>query len=476
MRSLFFKIFVIFWIAQSLIFAISTALIVRHHFESPDVLFDGLHSSLKNDAQRATTAYESGGCAAVSALGVEIEQQIGLRDAEGRDLCNPLGLPLPAASTEYPGRITSSQTPTQFIWRVPITSPKGRQYVFLLARPHVEREHSLLDDLVHFASPTLPVAIVIGGMTTFVLVLFFTRPIARLRKAARELAEGNLKARVSEPSKQPRLSSGDEFHALVRDFNHMAERLESLVGAQQMLLRDVSHELRSPLARLSVALELAREEAGEAMTANLDRIEREAGRLNQLIGQLLTLSSMEAMERTEEFRPVSLNRLIESLLPDAEFEAKQRECSIAFHADGDYMVQGNEELLYRALENVVRNAIRYTESGTEVEISLSATGGRETGKARIEVNDRGPGIPADQLEAIFRPFHRVDHARSPDTGGFGVGLAIADCAVRLHGGEMQAIPREGGGVTIQMTLRTMSSENKAGGSKADMVETGKTGK
>jgi two-component system sensor histidine kinase CpxA len=451
-RSLFFKIFVIFWIAQSLIFAISTALIVHHHFESPDVLFDGLHSSLQNDARRAAAAYESGGCVAVSALSAEIDQQIGLKDASGNDLCNPHGLPLPPASSQFPAHITSSQTGTEFVWRVPATSSSGKQYVFLLGRPHVEHEHSLLDDLVHFASPTLPVAIVVGGLTTSVLVLFFTSPIARLRKAAGELAKGNLKARVAEPAGKSNFSSGDEFHALFRDFNHMAERLQSLVGAQQLLLRDVSHELRSPLARLSVALELAREEAGPAMTTNLDRIERETGRLNQLIGQLLTLSSMEALEKIEDFRPVSLNRLVESMIPDAEFEARQRDCSIAFQADREYSVLGNHDLIYRALENVVRNAIRYTEKGSEVQINLTASGGHEAPQVRIDVSDRGPGIPAEQLEAVFRPFHRVDIARSPGTGGFGVGLAIADRAVRLHKGEMQAMPREGGGVTIRMTL------------------------
>jgi two-component system sensor histidine kinase CpxA len=368
-------------------------------------------------------------------------------------LCNPHGLPLPAPSSQFPARITSTQSGAEFIWRVPATSASGKQYIFLLERPHMEHEHSLLDDLVHFASPTLPVGIVIGGLTTFVLVLFFTRPIVRLRKAARGLAHGNLKARVEWPQARSGVSSGDEVSALMQDFNHMAERLESLVGAQQLLLRDVSHELRSPLARLSVALELAREEAGPAMTANLDRIEREAGRLNQLIGQLLTLSSMEALEKIEDFRPVSLNRLIESLIPDAEFEARQRECSVVFHCDGEYSVPGNQELLYRAVENVVRNAIRYTDRGSEVEIDLHAA--REGAQVSADVSDRGPGIPTDQLEAVFRPFHRVDSARSQDTGGFGVGLAIADRAVRLHRGEMQALPREGGGVTIRMTLPAM---------------------
>lgn len=461
MRGLFFKIFIILWIAQSFVFVISTALIVRHHFEGPDVLFDGLHSSLENDARRAVAAYESGGCAAVSAVGTEIEQQIGLKDAAGRDLCNPLSLTLPAGISGFPTRITSTQWGAEYIWRVPIVSSSGKQYSFLLSRPHVERRPSLFEDLLRFSFPQLPVAIVVGGLTTFVLVLFFTRPIAKLRKAARELAMGKLSARVEWRKARSGAFRGDEVSALMHDFNHMAAQLESLVSAQKLLLRDVSHELRSPLARLSVALELAREDAGPEMTANLDRIERETERLNQLIGQLLTLSSMEALEKIEDFKPVSLNRMIASMIPDAEFEAQQRQCSIDFHADGEYAVLGNKELLYRALENVVRNAIRYTESGSKVEISLCGTGGREVSQAKIDVSDRGPGIPADQLEAIFRPFHRVDAARSSDTGGSGVGLAIADRAVRLHKGEMRAFARDGGGVTIRMVLRTVGNGNGA---------------
>jgi two-component system sensor histidine kinase CpxA len=283
-------------------------------------------------------------------------------------------------------------------------------------------------------------------------VLLFTRPVARLRKAARELATGKLNARVEWPAPQSHLFEGDEISALIHDFNHMAERLESLVGAQKLLLRDVSHELRSPLSRLSVALELAREDAEPAMATHLDRIERETERLNLLIGQLLTLSSMEALEKVEHLEPLSLNRLIERMIPDAEYEARQRQCSVVFHANNECTILGNQELLYRAIENVVRNAISYTESGSEVEIELKAAAGHGNRRAEIEVSDRGPGIPEDQLKEIFRPFYRVDYARSPNTGGFGVGLAIAERAVRLHNGELCALNREGGGATIRMSF------------------------
>ena len=167
------------------------------------------------------------------------------------------------------------------------------------------------------------------------------------------------------PPSQPGIFRGDEFHVLVHDFNHMAERLESLVNAQRLLLRDVSHELRSPLARLSVALELAREDADSTMTTHLDRIQREAERLNQLIGQLLTLSSMEAA-RGQQVGPVSLRGLLEEMLPDAEYEAQQRDAAVQLDAECDCVIEGRRELIYRAIENVVRNAVRYTVAGFAV--------------------------------------------------------------------------------------------------------------
>jgi two-component system sensor histidine kinase CpxA len=362
-----------------------------------------------------------------------------------------------SAGEGIPAQVGGSQVGLQYIWRIPAVSANGKQYALLLSRPHVPRKPNLSRDLLSYSFPQLPVAIIVGGLTTFALVLLVTFPVVRLRKAARELAMGKLNTRVVWPKAQARFFAGDEIDALIHDFNHMAERLESLVVAQKMLLRDVSHELRSPLARLSVALELAREDTDSKSEAHLDRIERETERLNQLIGQLLSLSSMEALEKVENFEPISLNHLIDRMVPDAEYEAHQRQCSMAFHAEGECRIAGNEELLYRAIENVVRNAIRYTESGSEVEIWLWLKRLHGQPMAEIEVSDRGPGIPENQLSSIFRPFYRVDYARSPDTGGFGVGLAIAERAVRLHHGELVALNRKGGGATIRITLPALET-------------------
>jgi two-component system, OmpR family, sensor histidine kinase CpxA len=452
MRGLFFKVFIILWIAQSLIFVISTALIVRRHFDSPQVFFDTLQGGLRNEARDSLAAFESGGCSALGAYAGAHQDAVALRDTAGNDVCGTPGTQNQARDIA-PLTIAGKQIGQQYVWSVPVTSSAtGKQYVFLLSKPHVPETPHWGQDLLRFAFPQLPVAIVVGGLATFVLVLIVTRPVVRLRRAARELAQGNLSARVAAPKSQARIFEGDEIQALIHDFNHMAERLESLVSAQKLLLRDVSHELRSPLARLTVALELAREDEDPEMAAHLERIEREAESLNQLIGQLLTLSSMEAMEKVTNFEQLSLNQLIEDLIPDAAYEARQRQSSVAFHASDQCVLLGNPQLLHRAVENILRNAIRYTEAGSEIEIRLSAVSEDENQVAILEVNDRGPGIPNDELDAIFLPFYRVDHARSPDTGGSGVGLAIAVRAVRLHGGDLSAFNRPDGGASVRMRL------------------------
>lgn len=451
MRGLFFKIFAIFWIAQSLIFLISTALILRHRRPSPQILFDTLSDTLRNEAKESVAAFESGGCPAFETYAATRSQQLTLEDANGRTLCGfSVHVPLDA-NTDTQNPISGAQAGSQHVWRVSTTSVQGTRYFFLFSKAHPP-ERPWYMDMLHFAFPQLFVAIAVGGVTTYALVLLFTRPLVRLRQAARELAQGNLKARVKAPVQHVRTSREDEFQALVLDFNHMAGRLESLVDAQKLLLRDVSHELRSPLARLSVALELAREDTAPEMADHLDRIERETEKLNQLIGQLLTLSSMEAIEKTDNFQLVSLKSLIQEMIPDAEYEAQQRESFVSFAAAADGLISGNRDLLYRAIENVVRNAVRYTEPGSGVEIRLrdSETNGQLT--SVLEISDHGPGIPEAEINNIFRPFYRVDRARSKETGGFGVGLAIAERAVKLHGGELHARNRSGGGATIQMVF------------------------
>jgi len=450
MRGLFLKIFAIFWLAQSLIFIISTTLIVRQRFVSPETFTGALDSHFHHDANVALADFLSGGCPAFRDNAARNEPfGATLLSADGQIICVTSTAPMIAnfgnlRTTHVDGRMVDNR----WIWLIPVTAPDGTHYLYVWHQPPSPNPHPRSRwNLLHFAFPQLPVAITVGGFTTFVLVLLFTRPLVRMRKAARALANGDLSVRIYQSSSGVLQSHSDEFQGLIQDFNHMAERLESLVDAQKLLLRDVSHELRSPLARLSVALELAHDNTNPEIDVHLARIEREASKLNQLIGQLLALSSMEARENTS-FQPVSLNQLCRQLLPDAEYEARQRSCTVTIVEDNQCTIRGNADLLYRAIENVIRNAIRYTDPGTEITLRIaeSVLDGRQF--AAIEITDHGPGIPEGELAHIFRPFYRVDQARSSSTGGFGVGLAITERAVRLHSGILRAANRPKRGTSI----------------------------
>jgi two-component system sensor histidine kinase CpxA len=454
MRGLFTKIFLGFWIAQSLTFFISTMLILQRRFIRPNEVMQVLNSTMPSTAATAANAYERDGCSGLQQFADSLHETIYLADSPSRVLCGAqisfAAASALASANGKPG-VQSSLVGDDYLWSTSSQSTNGHRYLFLLTRRRTANTYGL-HELLFFAFPQLPVAIVVFGLTTFVLVLLLVRPIGRLRVAARNLAKGELSTRVAKPDGEERLFGGDEIQGLVDDFNYMAERLERLVGAQKMLVRDVSHELRSPLARLSVALELAREEAPLVMMEHLQRIEREASRLNLLIGQLLRLSSMEASNASRPMEKFSLLALVEEMLPDAEFEAQQRTCTIRVVDRCNCSVQGDPELIYRAIENIVRNAIRYTRQDSVVELNIRCEESASARTVVLDVSDCGPGIPDAELENIFRPFYRVDDARQQDTGGFGVGLAIADRAVRLHHGQIHAQNRPDGGLIVSLSL------------------------
>ena len=232
----------------------------------------------------------------------------------------------------------------------------------------------------------------------------------------------------------------------------MAERVEGLLTTQQHLLRDISHELRSPLARLNVALELARQRSNEEAKGALDRMEREAERLNELIGELLTLTRLEGGGERIARGPVSLSRLLQEVAADANFEAETRSRSVHTLVEEESIVQGSEEMLRRAIENVVRNAVRYTAEHTQVEITVGRRRGSSGDEAVIRVRDRGPGVPESALPQLFQPFYRVADARDRQTGGTGIGLAITERAVLLHHGRVTAANAPDGGLIVEIVL------------------------
>ena len=291
-------------------------------------------------------------------------------------------------------------------------------------------------------------AVLASGLVCYFLAQFLTSPILRLRKATQKLASGDLSARAGGHG----ASAGDEMSQLVRDFDLMAEQIEKLVTAQSRLLKDISHELRSPLARLTVALELARQRTGPEAQSALQRISLESGRMNELIGSLMTVARLDSGAGGMRKAPVHLEALIEEVARDAAFEAQSRNCQVEAEILDELPVLGDPALLRSAIENVVRNATRYTADGTTVNIRAERAPKGSSGEAVIRVSDSGPGVPSENLDKIFQPFYRIDDARGRSTGGVGLGLAITDQAVRLHGGSVKASSLAEGGLMVEIRL------------------------
>ena len=301
------------------------------------------------------------------------------------------------------------------------------------------------------AASLIPIlAVGISGLICFWLTRHITSPLFELRRGAEAIAVGNLTARVSENLRKRR----DEIGRLGRDFDRMAERLESLVNGHKRLLGDVSHELRSPLSRLLVALGLARRANAEEMPELLDRIALEARRLDNLIGQLLTLSRIDNGTHAAAASSVDLTALVHEVVADADFEARAQSRRVAVAAFEECTVSGSEELLRSAIENIVRNGVRYTPEDTTVDVSIR----RERHRAVIRVRDRGPGVPETMLSEIFLPFRRVPTIDETPNEGSGLGLAIAQRAVAANGGTIGARNGVDGGLIVDIEF-PLSREN-----------------
>jgi len=295
-------------------------------------------------------------------------------------------------------------------------------------------------------SPWTPVAIGVLASLGFsaALAWYLARPIRNLRWAFDAVASGRLETRVA-----PKMGSRrDEIADLGRDFDRMADRLQHLVASQRRLLHDVSHELRSPLARLQAAIGLARQDPRK-LEATLERIERESARLDGLVGEILTLARLEAGTAGPPVEEVDLMELVAAIADDAGFEAAASGRKVSFVGSGELVARVRAELLHRAVENIVRNAVKYTAPGSTVEVSAERAGQG----FRVTVADRGPGVAEADLAAIFEPFYRGQAGQgAQNSPGFGLGLAIARRAVEAHGGRLTARNREGGGLVMELEL------------------------
>lgn len=288
----------------------------------------------------------------------------------------------------------------------------------------------------------LPLLILISLPLCFVLGRYMARPVIEISEASRSFASGDLSTRVASSAQQ----RYDEIGDLATDFNQMAQQLESMIKGQQKLLGDISHELRSPLARLQVAVEILAKKSETKDQSMIDRINIEISRLNQLIGQILELNRNGSGTRTSE--PTDLQELMIKVCADAQFEASARNITISRKLNGSLIIQADRQLIEQAVENIIRNAIKYSPENSEIRVDLT----KSEEKAVIKVSDQGPGIAQQHLERIFEPFYRCDDDRDRKTGGVGLGLAIAQKAVLAHGGNIRLVNLPENGLEAEIIL------------------------
>ena len=453
MRTLFLKIFFCFLVIIILVgTSLETSnLLTRFYEKSWQVT---LHSIMPMEAERAARLFETDGKEAVKTYLDDQQSRRTVRfyffDENGESLLDrPAPEPVQRIARNKEGMARtmreglSAVNVRQGIAVRQVVGPSGRHYI-----------------LAFQTSPTylLPVSEAIGGhpylrllaITLFaiglclLLTLHITRPLGKLREAATAIAQGKLKTRV-----KPAIGRRhDEIALLGEDFDRMAEQIERLVTAQRNLLGDVSHELRSPLARLIVALSLLKQAQSDEASEYQNRIGLEADRLDKLIGQLLTLTRIDSGVDSNLRETFDLANLVQEVTADGDFEARAQNRGVRFVTSESCRVSGVAELIRSAIENVVRNAVRHTAPGTTVEVTLQQL--KQT-HALLRVRDHGPGVAASMLEDIFLPFHRAQPT-SNGSNGAGLGLAIADRVVRMHDGTIQAYNAREGGLVIDIQL------------------------
>jgi two-component system, OmpR family, sensor kinase len=348
----------------------------------------------------------------------------------------------PFRRSQRPPNVRPQQVTTEII------GPDGKEYRLVFGRAPVTFLGILTWPGTQVA--VLTIALIASALTSLLLARYLSAPIVRLQKAARALAAGQLETRVGPPFS----TRADEAGRLAKDFDKMAERLQSLVMDKETLLRDVSHEFRSPLARITVALALAQRRAGEAAQGDLERIERETERLNELVGQVMTLTRLRT--ETKPVRvPVMLADVVGEVIADARFE--HPEADIRFTRESIPAVLGDPVGLKSAVENVVRNAVSHGGVDRPVEVTLEGS----TKEVRLRVRDHGPGVPVENTQRIFEPFFRVDPSRDHGSGGQGIGLAITARVMELHGGTASARNCPDGGLEVQLVVPVTPPEPKS---------------
>jgi two-component system, OmpR family, sensor kinase len=441
-HSLFWRIFLTFWLALALILvgtvtvAVDAAL--KWRSERPSFPYEELYSS-------AAQVFEAGGGEGLKQWIQDLSppalrERTFVLDSNGRDL---LDRQLPTYAGPSRARARSVAGP---IGRsLMLVGPDGKPFRVIVTpgpfRGPARRFGEL--ELPGVRAATLIIALVVSAVICFFLARYLTAPVDRLRDATKRIAAGDLNVRVL-PSLKGRK---DDLGLLAADFDAMAERVRSLLESKQQLLRDVSHELRSPLARLQLALSLA-QRGDMGRTDNLARIGREADRLEQLIARALLLARLERPALGIQTERLDVAALLEEIVADVAIEADARGSRVDLKTAGTLELMGDREALRSAFENVLRNAVRY--SPTRSQLSVRAQ--RSAASIEVEIEDQGAGVPEKDLALIFEPFYRVDASRDRAEGGEGLGLAIAARAVALHHGSIGARNLQGAGLAVRIVL------------------------
>jgi two-component system sensor histidine kinase CpxA len=477
LRSLFLKVFLWFWLAMSLVvgaFALVIHLTWPQRDPHPPQFVEAVMAAY---SQGAAEAFERGGGEGLDSFERHVEREARVRarmfDASGAELASA---EVNGDERELAARVLGGGDSATKLMRgtaveARALNTRGRRYAFVATMPTGPPPRGArLGPMLH--PPPGPVGFILGdtpgallarvlaamltaGLLCYMLARYIVSPVVKLRAVTRQLTEGDLSARVGPLMGTRR----DELADMGRDFDAMAARIEALLGAQQRLLRDISHELRSPLARLGVALDLLRKRTPPEAETHLARIELEAARLNEMIGQLLSLTRWETGADGARARRVDISALLREVSEDADFEARSQNRSVEVTDCDACETAGTPALLRSAFENVVRNAVRHAPEGTSVRVSLNCLkNGADDGEAVLRVRDKGQGVPEEALKEIFRPFYRVDDSRTRETGGVGLGLAITERAVRLHSGTVIASNVPGGGFVVEIRLPLNSSE------------------
>ncbi|MGS2722731.1 ATP-binding protein [Porticoccus sp. GXU_MW_L64] len=448
MGRLFWKLFTAFWLAFVVIIvggflglSLYRQYLTHELFENssrPEVVT--VANTLRDDgveaAQRLLREMRSSG-KSLRRLGLVIVNEDGTASLSGREL-----------SPRNHRNIQHALSKPLMYPQKQVVSPQGASYHVISMRQ--QRGGNDEPSMTSGRWLILSIATAVSLLLCFWLARYLSRPIKRLSRATRSYSAGNLAVRVA-----PHVGSRrDEIADLARDFDDMAGKLQQLIDGQQQLLTDVSHELRSPLARLQMAVGLARKRQQDSSlnSDELDRIERDVKRLGELVGQVLTLSRLEtgvAPQHRQDLLDVA--ELLSTIIEDANYEATSKGCQVTLEADIEPTLMADGELLHQALENVIRNGVRYSEANTEVTVAITAT---EPGFFAINVCDRGPGVAGDLLEKLFEPFVRGSAARerAPDDRGYGLGMAITKRAIEYHGGSVSAHNRDGGGLCVTVRL------------------------